>query len=259
VRAVLERRASLGADRALLARESGCAAGELETAIAELIEEGAAREVGRHVVVSRDGYAEAGEILRRHLEDYHRREPLSWGFPKSELKKKVEARAPGDLVEAWVQEEIAAGRLHSRNDRLRSGGARLELTPDQARLREAILEEIRTSGFSGRRHKEALTAVAGSGSGKDAEALLLLLIDAGDVRRIPPDFYFAREHLDALERQVRGFFADRAEMRVGDLKEILGVSRKQAVPLLEYLDQSRLTLRRGDVRLPGPKLKQGDA
>ena len=52
----------------------------------------------------------------------------------------------------------------------------------------------------------------------------------------------------------RFFFKDHDEMRVADLKDLIGVTRKQAVPLLEHLDQTRFTLRRGDVRVPGPRL-----
>jgi selenocysteine-specific elongation factor len=57
-----------------------------------------------------------------------------------------------------------------------------------------------------------------------------------------------------MARRVREFFATHSEMRVSDVKDLIGVSRKQAVPLLEYLDQSRITLRQGDVRVAGPRL-----
>jgi selenocysteine-specific elongation factor len=259
VLAVLERRGGLGGDRDLLARESGCTAVELTGAIEELAAGNAAIAVSRKLIVAGSAFAAAGETLQRALTDCQRRERLSWGLQKSELKKKLESGIHEDLIEAWVQREIAAGRLFSRNDRLRHGDDRLTLSPEHEQLRGAMLAAIRAAGFAGRTHKEALEAAAGVARSlpKDAEALLLLLVDAGEIARVPPDLYIGREVLEELSRRVRAFFADHREMTVGDLKEMLGVSRKQAVPLLEHCDLNRLTLRRGDVRVPGPKLVSG--
>jgi NAD-dependent DNA ligase len=127
-----------------------------------------------------------------------------------------------------------------------------------------VIEEIRSAGFAGRRQVEILHALAAAGAAgaggrgrldpKDAEALLFLLVDSGEIVRVPPDFFFARDRMEEVAQRVRTYFAENEEMRVGDLKEMIGVSRKQAVPLLEFLDQSRLTMRRGDVRLAGPRL-----
>jgi selenocysteine-specific elongation factor len=255
--AVLVRRAALGADREQLARESGCTAQELAAAIAELTGSGLVMTVGKRLLAASGAFEAAGETLRRALAGYAQREPLSWGLQKSELKKKVEGAIHEDLVETWVQREIEAGRLFSRNDRLRYGGDRLALSPEHEAMRAALHGAIRSAGFAGRTQKEVLEAVA-SGSArpqpKSADALLVLLVDAGEITRVPPDLFFARETLDELTARVRDFFAAHGEMTVGDLKELLGVSRKQAVPLLEHCDHNRITLRRGDVRVPGPRL-----
>jgi selenocysteine-specific elongation factor len=257
VLAVLVRHGGLGAERGLLARESGGTADEVEGAIAELVAAGRARAVGRKVIVAREAFEEAGSRMRGDLEEYQRRTPLSWGLMKSELKKRVEGGIHADLVEAWVQQEIEAGRLFARGDRLRYGTDQLELGAAHATLRQRLLAAVEAAGFDGRKQREVMEAVAaGAGpASRDAEALLLLLVDSGEIVRVPPDFYFARSRLDDMARRVREFFATSREMKVADLKDLIGVSRKQAVPLLEYLDQSRLTQRQGDVRLAGPKLR----
>ena len=264
VYAVLARHGGLGADRAALARESGCTAAEVETAIRELTGSGQASAVSKKLVVGRAGFDEAAARMRGDLEEYQKRTPLSWGQLKSELKKRVEGAIHADLVEAWVQQEADAGRLFPRGDRLRTGSDRLEFNPAHETLRQRIVAAVEAAGFDGRRQREVLEAVqpgggapgaaAGSGAVRDAEALLILLVDSGELIRVPPDFFFLRVRLDDMARRVREFFATNREMKVADLKDLIGVSRKQAVPLLEYLDQSRLTLRQGDVRLAGPRL-----
>ncbi len=261
VLAVLGRHGALGADRALLARESGGTAAEIEAALAALTQSGDARAVSRRLIVSLAALDDAGASMRQHLEEYQRRTPLSWGLQKSELKKRVESAIHADVVEAWVQQEVDAGRLFARNDRLRYGSDRLELRPEHEILHRKMLAAIDAAGFDGRKQREIFEALKGAAGAageaallKDAEALLLLLCDSGEVARIPPDFYFARARLEEMAQRVREFFATHHEMRVADLKDLIGVSRKQAVPLLEYLDQSRYTLRQGDVRLAGPRI-----
>jgi len=266
VLAVLARHGGLGAERAALARESGCTAEEVEDAIRELTESGQARAVSRKMIIASTAFDAAGARMRDDLAEYQKRTPLSWGFLKSELKKRAEGTIHADLVEAWVQQESEAGRLFARGDRLRYGSDRVDLAPAHGALRQRILAAIEAAGFDGRKQREVLEALqSGAGAAisgallKDAEALLLLLVDSGEVARVPPDFYFARSRLDDMARRVREFFASNREMKVADLKDLIGVSRKQAVPLLEYLDQSRLTARQGDVRVAGPRLGAGGA
>ncbi len=90
---------------------------------------------------------------------------------------------------------------------------------------------------------------------KDLEALLLLLADSGRVVRVPPHFYFDAEAIEELIGKVREYFQTGDELAVGNLKELVGVSRKQAIPLLEFLDFARITQRRGDARVAGPRLR----
>jgi len=183
------------------------------------------------------------------------------------LKQRVETSMPADLVEAWVKQAVADGHLFVRSDRLRWGSDELKLDPAHAAIRDGLLETTAAAGFSGCTQREVIegleTHLASGPHGamtpaqrqKDAEALLLVLTDSGEITRVPPHFYFATSRLREVIERVTGFFQAHDEMKVADLKEMIGVSRKQAVPLLEYLDQSRVTQRRGDVRVAGPRLR----
>jgi len=201
------------------------------------------------------------------LEDYQKQQPLSWGLSKSELKKRLESAIHGEVVEFWVRQEVEQGRLFARGDRLRHGSDRLELRPEHEALRRRIVAVVESAGFTGQRQRELMQALdtgaaapasAPAGLTKETEALLLLLAEAGDIVRVPPDFYFATAQIRQTVARVRDFFKNHEDMRVADFKDLIGVTRKQAVPLLEYLDQNRITLRRGDARMPGPKLAESD-
>ena len=72
--------------------------------------------------------------------------------------------------------------------------------------------------------------------------------------RLPDDILLPGSLVEELRRRVRVFFETNGEMTVAGLKEILGVTRKQGVPLLEFLDTRHWTQRRGDLRVRGPRL-----
>jgi selenocysteine-specific elongation factor len=85
-----------------------------------------------------------------------------------------------------------------------------------------------------------------------ARKILQVLIDAGNVVRVDGDMYFHRMALDELIAKLRAHAekgtADRS-IDVGAFKELAGVSRKHAIPLLEYLDRQNITRRAGDKRI----------
>lgn len=274
VRAVLTRRGARGGNREELARESGCAPEEVKQAIETLLEKSQARALGKTLVVAASGYESASHQLQDILQRYQREQPLSWGILKSELKQKLKNSMAGPLIELWVEEQVQNSTLFVRGDRLRIGDGRLDLSPGHAALFKTTGEVIKLAGCEGRRQKEILDEVAARVSGgelgsdagalrtmpapqlqKDIEAILLLLVDAGDVVRVPPHFYFDVPSVETLVEKVAAFFKGNQEMKVGDLKELAGVSRKQAIPLLEFLDLARVTQRRGDSRVAGPRLR----
>ena len=81
-----------------------------------------------------------------------------------------------------------------------------------------------------------------------AQRFAQMLINSGELVRVS-DLVFHRSALDGLRETLRKFKAEHgAKLDVGTFKDLIGVSRKYAIPLLEYLDQQRVTRRAGDAR-----------
>ena len=76
----------------------------------------------------------------------------------------------------------------------------------------------------------------------------------GKLVRITADLSLARESHDELLSRVRTHLREHGSIDVQALKQLAGLSRKFAVPMLEHLDELQITLRQGDTRIPGPKL-----
>jgi selenocysteine-specific elongation factor len=121
---------------------------------------------------------------------------------------------------------------------------KLALKEDEERALAAIEAAFRTAGL-------AVPDVAGvlAQSGVDAaraRSLLAILLRSGRLRKISEDLVYHPEAIEAL----RSLLAVRRgeSFTVGDFKNWTGISRKWAIPLLEFLDREQVTVRQGDLR-----------
>lgn len=256
----LDRRGALGFSLEEIAREVGQPKNEIEEIVASLCERGDIVMVSRGRAVATASLERAGDTLSSKLEEFQQANPIAWGMMKSELKSRLKDRIHPEAVETWVRREVGAGRLFTRKDRLRWGQAEVTLPEPLLRAREKMIQELTGVEFAGPHEKEFLESAAGWVPGQAREAvgdLLAQLLDDGEVARVPPDILIHRSFLDKVPARVAKFYGSgRREMTVAQFKDIFGISRKQAVPLLEYLDRERITTRRDDVRVPGPRLPE---
>lgn len=242
---------TMGLSEAELPGRFGQPPAEVQAAVGALIESGSLRRIGRGVVISADAAENAGGAIVEILREHQKKQALRWGLLKSELKSRLDKKVHPDMIEAWIQRGIEEGKVFVREDRLRYGENRIVLSPAHEATRGKIHGELAARGFSGPSVKEMLEAV---GNPKDGEELLNHLIREGEIVKIPPDLLLEAARIEEMRRRVIDHFGHAGEMSVASLKDILGVSRKQGVPLLEWLDRQRWTERRGDVRVAGPML-----
>ncbi|MBI3017608.1 MAG: SelB C-terminal domain-containing protein, partial [Deltaproteobacteria bacterium] len=80
--------------------------------------------------------------------------------------------------------------------------------------------------------------------------VLRYLVDQKKVIRLPKGLYLPYERYEGLKEKMNQFFKTHSELQVTDVKTLFGLSRKHAIPYLEFFDQEKWTLRKGDVRLP---------
>jgi len=178
-----------------------------------------------------------------------------WGPARGDLKSQLPREIDPQMFDHLTGRLTAAGRLFQRDDRFRADDAGAPLGErDAARLRQ-----VRTALAGGQyapptvKELEADPALA-----RDLPEILAALTADGEVVKVAADFYYPRATLDAMGSGIGGFFGNRGEMRVADLKDLFGISRKHAVPVLEYFDRLGVTRRLGDVRVAGRLLSGGD-
>ena len=231
-----------------LTSRAGIAPAEREARIRRLVER---REVvaAGEVLVAAAEIAALEQRVREALAAHHRAEPLIDGMPREELRERLFARAGPAVFECVLERLVAAQQIVAR-DRVALSGHRVALSHGDQEVRERLEALLAASGL---RPPEAASLPTALGSPADVvDRVLGLLLRQRVLVRVG-SLVFHEGALQGLKTDVAGLTRatgrDAATLDVAAFKERFGVTRKFAIPLLEYLDRERVTRRVGDVRV----------
>jgi selenocysteine-specific elongation factor len=181
--------------------------------------------------------------------EFHRSQPLADGIPREEARERIFARSHPHVFEMVLSELAAARRLIVR-DRLALPGHRLELSPEEERARTFIEAAYKRNGL--KPPDAATLASEGKISPALVEKMTSLLLRQKVLARVDT-LVFHIDALNELKEEIRTLKSSaaggRASVDVATFKERYGVTRKFAIPLLEWLDRERVTRRMGETRV----------
>jgi selenocysteine-specific elongation factor len=180
--------------------------------------------------------------LVQAVREYHRQQPLQPGIAKQDLRSREMPQAPPLVMDALL---ASAAELVVEGETVRLRSHTLVLKKDEEKARAAIESAFEQAGLA----TPALAEVLAKSGVEPARArsLMQILLREKRLVKIADDLVF---HQSAIEK-LRGMLAARKAERfgVGAFKEWTGISRKYAIPLLEYLDRERITRRDGGERV----------
>ncbi len=187
------------------------------------------------------------------VEDFHRREPLARGILKETLREKLFSHSAVEVFHKTLSVLEGRQQVVAEKDTVRAAAHNLDLSSPERAVRQKLLDIYQDAGLEVPSQESALAAAAQEcAASKDhARRILQLLLDSGELIRVSPELLFHRDELAKLIEKVRAF-AGRSSDRLIDIslfKDLAGISRKYAIPLLEHLDRARITRRAGDKRL----------
>jgi len=182
---------------------------------------------------------------------HHKRDPLSRGLPKEIVRERFFTGTSPELFRALVTEFEKAGAFIVEKEIVRIRDHRLELSEADARLRDSLDEVYRHAGLAPPTLAEALSGAGVNASAQHGRRIFQLLIDSGALVKVHGDMFFHRDALDDLIEKLRTFANKQTDgtIDVAGFKSLTGISRKYAIPLLEYLDRRHVTRREGDRRV----------
>jgi selenocysteine-specific elongation factor len=177
-------------------------------------------------------------ILVDAVERWHVGNPLAAGPPRRELRRGTLAHLGERVFDGLIARLVEQGELELEGPRLRRRAFTVQLSAAQQDAWADALRRCQAAGLEGVHHLEL--------SREDA-ALTHLLQERAAVGRVG-DRLVLSSLLAALRVDVQRWLDANGTMNPGDFKELTGLSRRTAIPLLEWLDTTGLTRRDGDVR-----------
>ncbi len=222
-----------------LIEHSGLEPGPAHEALAELLEKGALVEIGdKKWLIPAEQLAQFESQILQTLGDYHRENPLHPGMPREQLKSRTGLTS--DLLDSLLKRLSGQGELVTRNAQVRLGGHAVTFTPSQQAKVNDLLSAFADQPYTPPSVKQSLEVVD--------EDLLNGLISTGRLVQLNDDVLFTPEILEEMSEAVIAIIKENGSISLTDLRDRFNTSRKYAVAVLEHLDNTGVTIRKGDSR-----------
>jgi selenocysteine-specific elongation factor len=202
-------------------------------------------EIGSVLVATRHLSA-AADVLLGAAARYHTSHPLEDGMPREEIRERIFATAAPAVFE-WVLHGLTERKRIVARDRVALAGHTVALTDEEAHAREAMIEILREAALA---PPDPAALAARIGIPLDVVNRIATLLVRRAILARAGDLLFHESALRQLKMEIQSLKqSGTAEtIDVGSFKDRYNVTRKHAIPLLEYLDRERVTRRIGDVR-----------
>jgi selenocysteine-specific elongation factor len=237
-----------GIDEAALRRRLGLRAEDAARLLAELVERGEVEAVGEsgagRVLLSPDSVRSVTDRIRSLLASWEKEHRLRAGMPVEQLREQAGVSAA--VADGVLRRLQAAGAVVSSRHTVATAGRRIDLTHREQQVSDGFALLLAEAGYTPPTLAEAAARLVAPPELVDA--LRRLLLEGGRVVDVSPDLYFDAGCIADLRRAVAERAAVNPEIDVAWFKANFGLSRKHAIPLLEWLDRERVTVRVGNLR-----------
>ena len=228
---------------------TGLTAKKIEATLAPLLSAGEVIQVVREprIFVGKAAFGTLKVGLMDALQGFLRDNPMKDGIGREELKSHIPKRSDprffGPLLAALEKE----GKAVSDRDIVKLPGRKGETTVDQAGLQARIEEALQKGGMEPPTLKDLCDSLRCNE--KQLLEHLNFLAREGRSVKVKGDVFYAPAPLAVIREKLVGHLKVKGEITPPDFRELTGLSRKFMIPLLEYFDQEKVTIRVGDKRV----------
>jgi selenocysteine-specific elongation factor len=238
-------RAGAGLPRQALVSRAGLTPDAARDAALRLAASRRVTAIGDLLVATAELSALEAKLLAA-IDAHHKAQPLSDGLPREEARERLFGRAAPAVFEEVLRRLVEARRVVAR-DRLALAGHQLALSPDEMKAQEALVRVYKDAGFQP--PDTAAAALTAGTSAETADRVLKLLLRSRALVKLDT-LVFHPGTLERLKAEVRASKGENGgRVDVAAFKARYGITRKYAIPLLEYLDRERVTRRVGESRV----------
>ena len=204
-------------------------------------------DVDEFRVISSSIYQNLQDRILLEMQAYHEKYPLKEGISKEELRSTAGQFARARLFNMAVRELEKKGDIVVERENIRLSGHRVDLKGELEDLRGKIAEIYIDAGLTPPSIKELMEKYAGQKG--LAESVINVMLKEGSLVKINEDLYFHKEVLTRLREDYKNLLVRDGKATPASMKELTGLSRKFIIPLMEYFDIIKLTIRAGDHRI----------
>ena len=237
-----------GVGRDELELRSGLAPKRLETALSQLLNAGRILQAVRdpRIFLSRQAFDELKALLFGRLTEFLQANPLKTGMGKEELKSRLPKRCDQRIFMSLLGALEKEGKGEVERDLVKLPARK----PSMGTASHQLLEPIETALQQGGAEPPTVKDLCDTFHVREKEVMdiLHLLAREGRAVKIKNDLFYAPGHLSALRDQLTAHFRKEQEITPPQFRDLTGLSRKFMIPVLEYFDQEKITIRIGDRR-----------
>ena len=208
----------------------------------------------RKLYYHQKSYEKLKKMIVEELKGYHQKNPTHIGMPRQELLKKISRGLDKSLLNFALKQMDREKLVRINVDfKISFFDFKVRLGPDLSRLAKAI-EDIylkagyKTPGFSELKDR-------GLGDERLLKKVFQYLLESGVLVEVGESRVFHRKFVEEAEKRLVEFLRSHNEIRVSQFRDLIGATRKYALPLLIYFDTNNVTIKRGEVRVLGQKYR----
>lgn len=200
------------------------------------------------VAVSSEVMAALLRKTEQEVNEFHAANSLAPGVAKQELRGRIASRIRIELFRAVLEELVRQGRIAVTGDTVQRAKREISLSEQESKAKEQMAREFERAGLAAPTLNDVLSRSAVDAT--RARKLLQLLILEKTLVKVTEEMVVHATALAKLAALLAGYKRAHGErLPIAAFKDLAGVSRKHAIPLLEYMDRTGLTRRSGDERV----------
>jgi selenocysteine-specific elongation factor len=199
------------------------------------------------VVVAAQPFKQAAEAATLAVKRFHEANPLVAGISREELKARVFGDAPNLLFQSVLEKLIADKKVAASQDVIHEYGRKVTLKADEERIRVQLTGRFRSLALQAPTTDEIIDALKVEKN--TARKIIQLMLKDNELIKVSEEMVIDRAALEKLIGDIKALKSKNPKLGIAEFKSLTGLTRKHAIPLLEYLDRQRITRRVGDDRV----------
>lgn len=243
LRARIARRHHNGIAASRLVAETGWTKNFIETQLAAALKENRILRT-EDLLIDAPALESLKVLMMSAVESFHKKNPLVAGVAKEQLRDHIAAST--EVFDAAVAMLVRDKKIEVVGDQVRLPGHGVVMKDEEAESKKEIESAFTAAGLNAPALHQVLAGLKIDKA--RAQKIVTLLLRDKVLIKISDELVFHRSALEDMRRLIAAYKLKSPTIDVGQFKEMTGVSRKYAIPLLEFLDRERVTKRVGDSR-----------